>query len=161
MASDGYLIPTLQDIEKSVLELSSQVRLQSAFLDCQIEKLEQDPDTDCVVSENEAENILARTSSLRAELEKFKLNLKKYQEVTKEKRNSSESNADKNEDEEDSPDKSTDDLDTVDSGTIVAQPDSVSYIPEKKPNGTPQENEDYSAVVTINESSSKLLDKQT
>ncbi|XP_061181973.1 uncharacterized protein LOC133190385 [Saccostrea echinata] len=155
MASEVYLIPTLQDIEKAVLELSSQVRLQSAFLDCQIEKLEEDPNMDCVVNENEAENILARTSSLRAELEKFKLNLKKYQEVTKEKRNSNESNVDKNEDGEDFPDKNTDDLEfNVDSDTIVAQPDSVSCISEKKPNGTAQENEDNSAVVTINESSS-------
>lgn len=40
MASDMYRIPSVQDVEKSVLELNNQVRLQSAFLSGQIDKID-------------------------------------------------------------------------------------------------------------------------
>lgn len=82
-----YRIPSVQDVEKSVLELNNQVRLQSAFLSCQIDKIDGegqwDGDGDTVLDKNEAEKILVRTSSLKAELENFKLNLEKYQEAVK------------------------------------------------------------------------------
>lgn len=80
-----YRIPSVQDVEKSVLELNNQVRLQSAFLSCQIDKIDGEGqwDGDTVLDKNEAEKILVRTSSLKAELENFKLNLEKYQEAVK------------------------------------------------------------------------------
>lgn len=80
-----YRIPSVQDVEKSVLELNNQVRLQSAFLSGQIDKIDGEGqwDGDTVLDKNEAEKILVRTSSLKAELENFKLNLEKYQEAVK------------------------------------------------------------------------------
>jgi hypothetical protein len=89
MESEEYFIPSLRDIEKSLLDLSSKIRIQSAFLGCHIEKMEEDDTVEYIMSESEAEKVLARTGSLKDELEKFKLNLKKFQEVTKQKRNSS------------------------------------------------------------------------
>lgn len=96
MASDLCIIPTLHDIEKSVLDLSSQVRLQSAFLRDLIERVGEEEEGDrgmdevngkIVLNENEAEKILERTSDLKEELEKFKLNLKNYQDFMKQSRN--------------------------------------------------------------------------
>nr|XP_022318281.1 uncharacterized protein LOC111121339 isoform X3 [Crassostrea virginica] len=96
MASDLCIIPTLHDIEKSVLDLSSQVRLQSAFLRDLIERVGEEEEADrgmdevngkIVLNENEAEKILERTSDLKEELEKFKLNLKNYQDFMKQSRN--------------------------------------------------------------------------
>ena len=96
MASDLCIIPTLHDIEKSVLDLSSQVRLQSAFLRDLIERVGEEEEGHrgmdevngkIVLNENEAEKILERTSDLKEELEKFKLNLKNYQDFMKQSRN--------------------------------------------------------------------------
>ena len=96
MASDLCIIPTLHDIEKSGLDLSSQVRLQSAFLRDLIERVGEEEEGHrgmdevngkIVLNENEAEKILERTSDLKEELEKFKLNLKNYQDFMKQSRN--------------------------------------------------------------------------
>jgi hypothetical protein len=89
MESGEYFIPSLRDIEKSLLDLNSKILIQSTFLGCHIEKMEEDDTVEFIMSESEAENVLARTSSLKDELENFKLNLKKFEEVTKQKRNSS------------------------------------------------------------------------
>nr|XP_022318279.1 uncharacterized protein LOC111121339 isoform X1 [Crassostrea virginica] len=140
MASDLCIIPTLHDIEKSVLDLSSQVRLQSAFLRDLIERVGEEEEADrgmdevngkIVLNENEAEKILERTSDLKEELEKFKLNLKNYQDFMKQSRNGvyfvggheSRGNTDEPNDtfEDENKDKSK-----IDNDTIVAQPESHS-----------------------------------
>lgn len=89
MESELIPIPTLRELEKILLDLSGKIRIQSTSLECHIENMEEDGNAEFIVSENEAVKVLERTSSLKDELEKFKLNLKKFQEITKQKRNSS------------------------------------------------------------------------
>jgi hypothetical protein len=52
--------------------------------------MEEDDTVEYIISESEAEKVLTRTGSLKAELEKFKLNLLNFQKVTKQKRDSCE-----------------------------------------------------------------------
>uniref|UniRef100_K1PQS1 GPI inositol-deacylase n=1 Tax=Magallana gigas TaxID=29159 RepID=K1PQS1_MAGGI len=128
MASDMYRIPSVQDVEKSVLELNNQVRLQSAFLSGQIDKIDgegQWDGEDTVLDKNQAEKILVRTSSLKAELENFKLNLEKYQEAVKRSSSSGELKAAEHDEPSEAPlrDKAEK---MADSDTIVTQPESSS-----------------------------------
>lgn len=128
MASDMYRIPSVQDVEKSVLELNNQVRLQSAFLSGQIDKIDgegQWDGEDTVLDKTQAEKILVRTSSLKAELENFKLNLEKYQEAVKRSSSSGELKA--AEHDEPSEAQLRDKAEKMaDSETIVTQPESSS-----------------------------------
>nr|XP_034314263.1 uncharacterized protein LOC105322277 isoform X2 [Crassostrea gigas] len=128
MASEMYRIPSVQDVEKSVLELNNQVRLQSAFLSGQIDKIDgegQWDGEDTVLDKTQAEKILVRTSSLKAELENFKLNLEKYQEAVKRSSSSGELKA--AEHDEPSEAQFRDKAEKMaDSETIVTQPESSS-----------------------------------
>lgn len=142
-----YRIPSVQDVEKSVLELNNQVRLQSAFLSGQIDKIDGEGqwDGDTVLDKNEAEKILVRTSSLKAELENFKLNLEKYQEAVKRSSSSGELKA--AEHDEPSEAQLRDKAEKMaDSETIVTQPESSSgrvdfHLPSFSTDGGSLENE--------------------
>ncbi|XP_048758292.2 uncharacterized protein LOC125668352 isoform X3 [Ostrea edulis] len=143
MESELIPIPTLRELEKILLDLSGKIRIQSTSLECHIENMEEDGNAEFIVSENEAVKVLERTSSLKDELEKFKLNLKKFQEITKQKRNSSESK-DKEETDEHSPELKTDES-MVSTCPVVGHPESFSA--DTTLNGDGQENEDISTTI--------------